>query len=145
MPRKPATPPTPADPLADLRDDDARYPAQEAPGAPSGAPADQDTPDPLADVVGAALEAVEASWRQSLGVDTPAEVTEYVAAVQETLVADLRPLVEPAATGGLTLQETVERWHADTVAMGFLHKGGRCGCHYIGRVLGLIDPAPEQG
>lgn len=137
MPRaakKAAAPPPADDPLADLREDDARYEGtQEAPGAPGSDPADPGATDPLADVVEAALGGVEASWRQALGVETPPEVQEYVQAIQETLVADLRPLVEPVAV--LEVQEAVERWHADTVAMGFLHKGGRCGCHYIARVI----------
>lgn len=132
--KKAAAPPPADDPLADLRDPDDRYEGtQEGPGDPGGDPANPGATDPLADVVEAALGGVEASWRQALGVETPREVQEYVQAIQETLVADLRPLVEPVAV--LEVQEAVERWHADTVAMGFLHKGGRCGCHYIARVI----------
>lgn len=40
-------------------------------------------------------------------------------------------------------------WHADTVALGFLHKGGTCGCHYLAGVavtaaLPLTPETPED-
>lgn len=31
-------------------------------------------------------------------------------------------------------ERAIAAWHADTVALGFLHKGGRCGCHYLSGV-----------
>ena len=35
----------------------------------------------------------------------------------------------------------IAAWHADTVATGFLHRGGRCGCRYIAtRALDAMAP-----
>lgn len=45
--------------------------------------------------------------------------------------------------------QVITAWHADTVSMGFLHRGGRCGCRYLAeRVLDAIHPVapePEEG
>jgi hypothetical protein len=38
----------------------------------------------------------------------------------------------------------IAAWHADPVALGFLHRGGRCGCRYLAeRALDAV--APLQG
>lgn len=38
--------------------------------------------------------------------------------------------------------EVIAGWHADTVALGFLHKGGNCGCRYLaGIALSAAMPA----
>lgn len=139
MPRaknNPAPPPTPdsADPLADLREDGDRYPddaPQEAQESPQEAQGASGGSDPLATLIGEACGRVSMCWDP-----TPEGVfqSEAASAIVEDLVEAVRPMLEVQATG---VQEAVERWHADTVAMGFLHKGGRCGCHYIARVIGL--------
>lgn len=118
------------DPLADLREDepDARYPEdgqngpQEGPGDPEGA-------DPLATLVGEACGAVSVCWDPA-----PEGVfqSEAAAAVVDDLLDAIRPMLEVQA---LTADEAVERWHRDTVAVGFLHKGGRCGCRYVAQVI----------
>jgi hypothetical protein len=80
------------------------------------------------------------------------------------VVGDAQPEVtedqetEPES-GALVTQEDWDRkrdlavvaMHADTTTLGFLHKGGRCGCHYIaGVILHAImpvepEPEPEPG
>lgn len=47
------------------------------------------------------------------------------------------------------LSQVITAWHHDTVAVGFLHRGGRCGCHYLARVVldsvAPVEPeAPEE-
>lgn len=41
--------------------------------------------------------------------------------------------------------QMVAGWHADTVSLGFLHKGGNCGCHYLAGVAltAAMPAAPE--
>ena len=125
--------PTPEDPLADLREDDTRYPEQEGPqegqnGAQEGQEQDAGA-DPLATLVGEACGAVSMCWDP-----TPEGVFqgEAASAIVDDLLDAIRPMLEVQA---LDADEAVERWHADTVAVGFLHKGGRCGCAYIARVI----------
>lgn len=122
----------PADPLADLRDpDDAtRYPA-ETTQEPAGATEGAEEPHPLAQLLGEAVGAASMCWDPE-----PAGVfaSERAAAIVDDLVAALNQ----APTEAADPDEAVERWHRDTVAVGFLHKGGRCGCNYLARVvLGL--------
>lgn len=45
---------------------------------------------------------------------------------------EVRPMVT-AATQEDLVAEVVVAWHNDTVATGFLHKGG-CGCRYLARL-----------
>lgn len=131
MPRKPAAASSPApstpveDPLADLREDEpaARYPedgqngTQEGPEAPGEA-------DPLATLLGEAVGRASMCWDP-----TPEGVfhSESASAIVDDLLDALRPMAAPA----VDVDEVVERWHENTVALGFLHKGGRCGCRYI--------------
>ena len=122
---------TPPDPLADLRDpDDTRYPPQEGPqGAQEAAGAPGET-DPLSTLVFEALGAASACWED---LSSAGEFQSDAArAIGDDLVDALRPMLE---TQALDADEAVRRWHADTVALGFLHKGGRCGCAYIARVI----------
>lgn len=128
---------TPADPLADLREDHAqRYPEQGQDGqeAPQGAPAAPERPEGLATLVGEAVGAASVCWDPK-----PEGVfqSEEVSAIVDALLDDLQPMLNPEPVQATTAQEAVARWHADTVALGFLHKGGRCGCLYIAqRALG---------
>jgi hypothetical protein len=119
----------PADPLADLREEGDRY---GTPGAQEGA---QDGPpapgegDPLATLLGEAVGAASVCWEpKPEGVFQP----EQASAIVDDLLASLRPMLDVQATDA---DAAVERWHADTVAVGFLHKGGRCGCAYLARVI----------
>lgn len=123
----------PPDPLADLRDDDAqRYPEKDPQETPQGAQDGPEAPgegDPLQKVLGEALGAASMCWEPvPEGVFQP----EQASAILDDLLEAVRPLVSIQAT---TADEAVERWHADTVAVGFLHKGGRCGCAYLARVI----------
>lgn len=117
------------DPLADLREDDDRYPAQETPQGGQDGPGEDPEGDPLRTVLGEALGAASMCWDPvPEGVFQPEQASE----VLEDLVEALKPLQSVQAT---STDEAVKRWHADTVAMGFLHKGGRCGCRYIAQVI----------
>lgn len=125
-----AKPAPEADPLADLRDpaDAERYPedGQEGPQEGPGAPGEG---DPLRTVLGEALGAASMCWDPAPeGVYNP----EQAIGILEDLVTALGPLQAVQAT---SVDEAVARWHADTVALGFLHKGGRCGCRYIASVI----------
>lgn len=59
---------------------------------------------------------------------------------------------EPTPVGLVTQErwdearrEAVVAFHADTTAVGFLHKGGTCGCHYIaGVVLQAVLPVQHE-
>lgn len=131
MPRaKKAAPPEPTqeDPLADLREDDAaRYPqeGQEGPQKPSEVPGDS---DPLQTVLAEALGAASMCWDPAPeGVYQPEQAT--------AILTDLVEAVRPWTVQATDPDAAVERWHADTVAVGFLHKGGRCGCAYLARVI----------
>lgn len=120
------------DPLADLREPDERYPDPEGPGEPDDETPDPEPTDPLATVVGEACGAVSMCWDP-----TPEGVfqSEAASAIVDDLLEAIRPMVAPAQD--LTWEAAVETWHEDTVAVGFLHKGGRCGCRYIAqRILG---------
>lgn len=133
MPRAkaPAKPePTAADPLADLREDDAaRYP-QEGQEGPQEGPEAPGEGDPMATRVYEALGAASMCWDP-----TPEGVfmSEAAEAIGADLLDDLRPLLKDEDAP--TVESMVEKWHADTVAVGFLHKGGRCGCAYLARVV----------
>jgi hypothetical protein len=141
MPRKPAakkaaasrpsttSSPGVEDPLADLREDDgARYPeegqegAQEGLGAPEG-------DSPLATLVGEAMGAVSVCWEPA---PEGVFMSEAASAIVDDLLEAIQPMLEVQA---LDADEAVARWHKDTVAVGFLHKGGRCGCAYLARVI----------
>jgi hypothetical protein len=120
------------DPLADLREDGDRYPAdapQEGQDGPQGAQEAPGEGDPLAALVGEACGAVSVCW-----MPTPEGVfqSEAASAIVDDLLDAIRPMLEVQA---LDADEAVERWHKDTVAIGFLHKGGRCGCAYVARVI----------
>lgn len=137
MPRKAAAPsPAPSttveDPLADLREDPERYADQQAPQGPAGAPdgpeAGQEDPDPLVTL----LYALQTAAMGIMGEPTQEDLDMARALATEAAV-DLAPALAPVAA--LEADEAVERWHRDTVAVGFLHKGGRCGCAYVARVI----------
>lgn len=139
MPRaaKKAAAPAPvpsADPLADLREPDDRYPAdapegpQEGQGAPPGSAGDQEDPDPLVTL----LTGLQAAAMGIMGEPTKEDL-EMAQALATEAAAELAPMLAPVAV--MDADEAVARWHADTVAVGFLHKGGRCGCAYIARVI----------
>ena len=125
-----AEPETTPDPLADLREgDDTRYPPQEGQGGAQEGPEAPGEGDPLRTVLGEALGAASMCWDPvPEGVFQPEQASE----VLEELVAALAEVQPVQAT---TVDKAVERWHADTVAVGFLHKGGRCGCRYIAQVI----------
>lgn len=129
--KAPATPEAAPDPLADLREPDAaRYPEQ-GQGGPQGPQEGPEAPgegDPLATLVGEACGAVSVCWDP-----TPEGVFQSEAA--SAIVDDLLDAIRPHMVQATTADEAVERWHADTVAVGFLHKGGRCGCAYLARVV----------
>lgn len=125
-----AAKPAPADPLADLREDDAaRYP-QEGQGGPQEGPEAPGEGDPLRTVLGEALGAASMCWDPvPEGVFQPEQASEIL----EELVTSLAPHL--GTVQATTAEDAVNRWHADTVAVGFLHKGGRCGCRYIAQVI----------
>jgi hypothetical protein len=134
MPRAAAKPKTEPveDPLADLRDDDAaRYP-QDGQGGPQDGPEAPGEADPLTAFLLERLEAAMAIPLDADGVIT-AEARDMATALATEAAADLAPMLETVQA--TSADEAVERWHADTVAVGFLHKGGRCGCAYIARVV----------
>lgn len=134
MPRPKAPSPAPStpveDPLADLRDGDERYPAQEGPQGAQEGPQAPGEADPLSTLVGEACGAVSVCWDP-----TPEGVfqSEAASAIVDDLLDAIRPMVAPAQD--LTADAAVEAWHANTVALGFLHKGGRCGCRYVAQVI----------
>lgn len=133
MTTKRATPkPPPADPLADLREDDAaRYP-EEGQGSPQDAPTGPGEGDPLQALL---LERLEAAMAIPLDPDglISGEARDMATALAVETAADLAPFLGSVQVNDA--DEAVERWHNDTVALGFLHKGGRCGCPYIARVI----------
>lgn len=142
MPRatKPAQPAPNVDPLADLREPDAaRYPdptvAQDGQNGLQEAPAATERPEGLETLVFEALGAASACWENLEGAGV--FQSDQAKAIGDALVADLQPMLNPEPVQATTAQEAVARWHSDTVALGFLHKGGRCGCLYIAqRALG---------
>lgn len=135
-------PPTPAsDPLADLRDDgdaETRYPAppsQEGAQEPPEAPGEG---DPLTAVILERLEAAMALPLDPDGIlagapDKEAATRQALGVMAADLADNLRPTLAPP--DALTPREAVERWHADTVAVGILHRGGRCGCTYLAQTI----------
>ena len=128
MPRKPAPSTTSSpgveDPLADLREDDtARYPQEGQEGAQEGPEAPGEG-DPLSTLVGEAMGAVSVCWDP-----TPTGV--FMSEAASAIVDDLLDAIRPSVTPPVDVDGVVERWHENTVALGFLHKGGRCGCRYI--------------
>lgn len=46
---------------------------------------------------------------------------------------EVRPLVTQGIQDEM-VTEVMTVWHADTVSLGFLHKGGACGCRYLAKV-----------
>lgn len=123
-PKPPAA--APPDPLADLRDNQERYPEQDTPPTPP--PPGED--DPLRTVLGEALGAASMCWEPiPEGVFQSEQASLVLDDLLEGLAGLLRAPVEEGEADAL-----VERWHADTVALGFLHKGGRCGCRYIATI-----------
>lgn len=122
-------PTPPEDPLADLREGDDRYPAQEAQEGAQDGPGAPPEGDPLRTVLGEALGAASMCWDPTPEGEFQSEAT---VAILEDLVEALGPHLQAQSQ---TAAEAVERWHADTVALGFLHKGGRCGCRYIAQVI----------
>jgi hypothetical protein len=128
----PPTAPPADDPLADLREDDARYQGAEGPqgaaGAPDGPEVDQEDPNPLATL----LYGLQTAAMGIMGEPTQEDL-EMAQALATEAAADLEPTLTPVAVLGA--DEAVARWHADTVALGFLHKGGRCGCRYVAQVI----------
>lgn len=135
---KPA--PTPADPLADLREPDAeRYPEQGPDGntpqdgqeGPQEGPGAPERPEGLSTLVGEALGAASMCWDPK-----PEGVfqSEEASAIVDALLADLQPMLDPTPVQAMTAEDAVARWHANTVALGFLHKGGRCGCLYVAQI-----------
>lgn len=127
--KKAAATPPPADPLADLReDDDARYPEDGQEGPQEG-PAAPGEGDPLRTVLGEALGAASMCWDPAPeGVFQP----EQASAILDDLVG---AIAQAQPVQAMTADEAVTRWHANTVAVGFLHKGGRCGCRYLAQVI----------
>lgn len=113
-----------ADPLADLRDTDAdRYPGTE------GTTPDASTPAQVADALTQAVRAAVIAHADPHGVAAEQSPVD-LGVVQE--FADIaaeaaRQFAAPPPEVSLI----IERWHADEVALGFLHGGGLCGCRYI--------------
>lgn len=127
--------PTPADPLADLREDDTeRYPEQGQAGqeGPQEGPGNPERPEGLSALVGEAVGAASVCWDPK-----PEGVfqSEEASAIVDALLTDLQPMLNPEPVQAITVQEAVDRWHANTVALGFLHKGGRCGCTYLAQIV----------
>lgn len=124
----PTAEPVAADPLADLREDSERYP-EEAQGGVQEAPGDPEGQSPLATLVGEACGAVSMCWDP-----TPEGVfqSEAASAIVDDLLEAIQPMLQVEAQ---TAEEVMERWHANTVAVGFLHKGGRCGCRYLAQIV----------
>lgn len=110
-----------ADPLADLRDEGDRYPSTapvaDPPGVVSGAVAVPDTA--LASAITAAAAGVVAA-------DTDEARAEAIAGLVEVAQTHVSPPIDTASM--------IDRWHADQVALGFLHGGGVCGCTYLARI-----------
>lgn len=136
-PKAPSTPPstTVDDPLADLRDDDARYPEPEGPGAPAGDAVDLgsiEDPNPLETLILARLEAAMAIPLDEGGTLT-ADHRAMAQVLASEMAQELAPMLAPVQD--LTWEAAVEVWHENTVALGFLHKGGRCGCRYIAQTI----------
>lgn len=124
--------PAPADPLADLRepDDEARYPtpdgqeqAQDGPEAPGEG-------DPLTALI---LERLEAAM--AIPLDPDGVITDEARQMATALAVETAEQIAQVPVQATNPEDAVERWHADTVAVGFLHKGGRCGCAYLARVI----------
>lgn len=78
-----------------------------------------------------------ASLREAWGQDTGAVVT--ATPVRAVSVG----LLETQEEQDALRSEIIVAWHADTVAMGFLHTGGQCGCRYLAG-LALRTAAPVQ-
>lgn len=120
MPR--AKKPADADPLADLRDDaDAdRYPDAEPTPPPS-------VVEQVADALTEAVRTAAAPL-----VDAGAPIEDVLDAATQAARTFVAPVPDHASLVAL--------WHADEVALGFLHRGGRCGCDYIARTgLGQVS------
>lgn len=127
----PATP----DPLADLRDgtDERAMAPQEpekAPQAPSQEEVGAEGPSLLSSPHMGLLEDEDGA---PFGQDVQDAFLQRMTDALMDLAADPKA-GDPAVIGW---EQAVERWHADTVSLGFLHRGGRCGCRYIAqRILG---------
>lgn len=133
--RRRTTPPPP-DPLAALREPDAAGtppPVVAEPGEGTGEGADQAHPlDTL----------VRATFLAVTNAGSDAEVMEHADAFLAILAA-AQPLAEPVARED-SVSVVIAAWHADTTALGFLHKGGVCGCNYLARAA-LAGVLPVAG
>lgn len=133
-PAKKATPkPAPADPLADLRESDeaeGRYPAPDGQEQVQDGPEAPGEGDPLTALI---LERLEAAMAIPLGLD--GVITDEARQMATGLAVETAEQIAQVPVQATNPEDAVERWHADTVAVGFLHKGGRCGCAYLARVV----------
>lgn len=145
MPRAPRTKadPTPVvveDPLADLRQDEG----DTGPGAPDPLQATRDDllkfelrgdePDPLAAVVGQAVGAASMAWENPAGAGVFDDARASL--VVDSLLAVLRgtqTLVGPEDQANARAV-IIAAWHEDRTSLGFLHKGGVCGCHFLANI-----------
>lgn len=143
-----AAPVAAPDPLADLREpetDASRYPMETDATRETAEPGD----DTLETMVFEALGAASACWET---LDGAGEFqSEAAEAIGHDLVSAIRGMVTLVTEDDQQAQvdRMIVAWHDNTIALGFLHKGGRCGCHYLAKIAAqaiaptLLDAEPE--
>lgn len=154
MPSKPRSKPREApqeaaDPLADLRATEPTEGPENAPDAlPEADPDDGGEPRTVTTVVAEAVGGGSTCWVGGTGdlvfdPDQAMEVTQRAVAELATMGVG-----QPLATDDdvdAQVAEMIAAWHADTVSLGFLHGGGRCGCRYLARTaLRVTKPGKPQ-
>lgn len=117
-----------ADPLADLRQaEEHRYP-----DPAEGTTPDKSTPSQVADALTEAVRAAVIAHADPDGIAAEERPVD-LAIVQE--FADVATeAARKFAAPPPDVQSVIERLHGDSVALGFLHGGGVCGCRYIVKV-----------
>lgn len=101
---------------------------------PKARKATQAAPEPQNDPLADLREPDETPGAEALSADGTEDAPEDA--------VEVRPLVSQDLWDDLA-RESVVALHADTVALGFLHAGGACGCHYIAKTV-LRHAVPVQ-
>lgn len=134
------------DPLAEFRDQDTQPPVVK-PGATGATlpPTDDGGPVEYLYATESLPEAIALALMLASAEDRSVELNEALA--RELLVRvgpgvpNVLPLVSENEQDEIRAQ-MIATWHADTVALPILHKGGTCACRYIANtVLPVVLPA----
>jgi hypothetical protein len=129
------TPEAPFDPLAAFRTEPQLattpdvVPETDAPAIVFDV--DPDTDDPLAAIVHQAVGAASVCWEKPQGAGVFDDVKARDVADSLLYVLRSTQILAGPDDQEVAVAVLIAAWHADPTALGFLHKGGVCGCHYL--------------